>query len=69
VILGGENAQETTINDQFAQLPDPTAWGASGSMLVPRHGFELAVFQGRAWACGGGSLPGLHPAAACTSVL
>src|ERR1700736_5568311 len=59
VILGGQNAQETTINDQFAQLPDPTAWSASGSMLVPRHGFELAVFQGRAWACGGGSLPGL----------
>ena len=69
VILGGQNAQETTINDQFAQLPDPTAWSATGSMLVPRHGFELAVFQGRAWACGGGSLPGLHPVATCTSVL
>ena len=69
VILGGQNAQETTINDQFAQLPDPTAWTASGSMLVPRHGFELAVFEGRAWACGGGSLPGLHPVATCTSVL
>jgi hypothetical protein len=69
VILGGQNAQETTTSDQFAQLPDPTAWSPSGSMLVPRHGFELAVFQGRAWACGGGSLPGLHPVATCTSVL
>jgi len=69
VILGGQNAQETTINDQFVLLPDPSAWSASGSMLVPRHGFELAIFQGRAWACGGGSLPGLHPVATCTSVL
>jgi hypothetical protein len=38
-------------------------------MLVPRHGFQLAVFEGRAWACGGGSLAGLHPVATCTSVL
>jgi hypothetical protein len=38
-------------------------------MLVPRHGFELAMFQGRAWACGGGSQPGLHPVATCTSIL
>jgi hypothetical protein len=69
VILGGENAQETTISDQFARLPNPSSWTSAEAMLVPRHGFELAVFQGRAWACGGGSLPGLHPVAACTSVL
>ena len=68
VILGGENAQETTISDQFASLANPSAWAPTGAMLVPRHGFELAVFQGRAWACGGGAQPGLHPVAACTSV-
>jgi hypothetical protein len=69
VILGGEDARETRIADQLAHLPTLTAWTADGSMLVPRHGFELAVFGGRAWACGGGSLPGLHPVATCTSVL
>ena len=69
VILGGENAQETTISDQFARLPSPDGWMSSDAMLVPRHGFELATFEGRAWACGGGSLPGLHPVSTCTSVL
>jgi hypothetical protein len=69
VILGGENAQETTISDQFARLPNPSSWAAAEGMLIPRHGFELAVFQGRAWACGGGSAPGLHPVATCTSVV
>ena len=68
LILGGENAQETTISDQFARLPNPSSWAAAEAMLIPRHGFELAVFEGRAWACGGGALPGLHPVAACTSV-
>lgn len=68
VILGGENAQETSINDQFARLPNPSSWVAAEAMLIPRHGFELAVFQGRAWACGGGGQPGLHPVAVCTSV-
>jgi N-acetylneuraminic acid mutarotase len=69
VILGGQDAGETRINDQFSELPDPTAWNSLGAMLVPRHGFELAFFEGRAWACGGGSLPGLHPVATCTSVV
>src|SRR3981081_3069253 len=68
VILGGQNAQETSIVTQFAQLPDPIAWTTQESMLVPRHGFELALFEGRAWACGGGTLPRLHPVATCTSV-
>jgi hypothetical protein len=69
VIVGGQDAGETRISDQFAELPDPTAWNSLGAMLVPRHGFELALFEGRAWACGGGSLPGLHPVATCTSVV
>jgi hypothetical protein len=68
VILGGQDASESKISDQFARLPSTDAWTASGAMLVPRHGFELAMFEGRAWACGGGSLPGLHPVATCTSV-
>jgi hypothetical protein len=68
VVLGGQDAGETRISDQLAHLPNLIAWTADGSMLVPRHGFELALFEGRAWACGGGSLPGLHPVAACTSV-
>src|SRR5438445_37162 len=68
LILGGENAQETTTSDQFARLPNPSSWAAAEAMLIPRHGFELAVFEDRAWACGGGALPGLHPVAACTSV-
>lgn len=69
VILGGQDAQETRINDQFARLRGFDRWDSQGTMLVPRHGFELAMFGGRAWACGGGSLPGLHPVATCTSVL
>jgi hypothetical protein len=68
VILGGEDAGELRIIDLFAHLPNLTAWTVDGAMLVPRHGFELALFQGRAWACGGGTLPGLHPVATCTSV-
>jgi len=69
VFIGGQDAGETRITDQFAELPDATAWNPLGAMLVPRHGFELALFEGRAWACGGGSLPGLHPVATCTSVV
>jgi hypothetical protein len=68
VIMGGQDAQETRIVDQAAEIPDAIAWNVLGTMLVPRHGFELAVYEGRAWACGGGTQPGLHPVAACTSV-
>ena len=68
VILGGENAQETKIVNQSALLLAAGPWTVLGAMLVPRHGFELAVFQGRAWACGGGVQPGLHPVATCTSI-
>jgi len=67
VIMGGQNAQESNIVNEV-ELLEPGAWAILGPMLVPRHGFELAPFEGRAWACGGGSLPGLHPVSACTSV-
>jgi N-acetylneuraminic acid mutarotase len=69
VVLGGPDASETRLNTQFARLAATGSWTVVGAMLVPRHGFELAMFEGRAWACGGGSLPGLHPVATCTSVL
>lgn len=67
IVLGGQDASETRIVDQFVFLVGEN-WVSQGHMLVPRHGFELALFNGRAWACGGGSAPGLHPVAACTSL-
>lgn len=68
VAMGGQDASETRIVPQLARYNADNTWGAGESMLSPRHGFELAVFGGRAWACGGGSAPGLHPVATCTSV-
>jgi N-acetylneuraminic acid mutarotase len=68
VMAGGQNAGETAIVDQFTSYMAGKAWSTGQTMLVPRHGFELAVFRDRAWACGGGTAPGLHPVAACTSL-
>jgi hypothetical protein len=68
VVLGGQNAGETAIVDQFTHFTPGAGWSTGETMLVPRHGFELAVYGGRAWACGGGVAPGLHPVATCTSV-
>ena len=67
IVLGGQDASETRIVDQFVYLVGEN-WVSAGKMLAPRHGFELALFNGRAWACGGGSAPGLHPVATCTSI-
>ena len=67
VVMGGEVPEESSIVDQFARLSSSNAWSATETMLVPRHGFQLAVFQGRAWACGGGG--GLRPVATCTSIV
>jgi N-acetylneuraminic acid mutarotase len=69
IVMGGEDAQESAIVDQLARLPSTNQWTAAETMLVPRHGFQLAVFEGRAWACGGGSSAGLDPVTTCTSVL
>lgn len=66
VVTGGQDASETRIVSQLARWSGH-AW-TSESMLDPRHGFELAIYEGRAWACGGGSAPGLHPVATCTSI-
>jgi hypothetical protein len=68
IVMGGEDAIESRIVDRIA-LSIPGGWKLSSQrMLVPRHGFQLALFNGRAWACGGGSAPGLHPVATCTSL-
>jgi hypothetical protein len=69
IVMGGQDAQEATLVDQLARMPSTNQWTATETMLTPRHGFELAMFEGRAWACGGGSAAGLHPVATCTSVL
>jgi hypothetical protein len=68
VVMGGQDASETRIVGQLTHYRPDNSWTSGDSMLSPRHGFELVVFQGRAWACGGGSAPGLHPVATCTSV-
>jgi hypothetical protein len=67
VVAGGQDASETRIVDQVDVLAGKS-WTVPAHMLAPRHGFELALFGDRAWACGGGSAPGLHPVATCTSL-
>jgi hypothetical protein len=67
IVVGGEDATETRIVDQLV-YERAESWISAGKMLVPRHGFELGVFNDRAWACGGGTAPGLHPVATCTSL-
>jgi len=67
IVAGGEDASESRIVDQFA-FERGGMWVRTQNMLVPRHGFQLAIFEGRAWACGGGTAPGLHPVATCTSL-
>lgn len=67
VVAGGEDPGETRIVDQLALFANG-AWTAT-RMRSPRHGFQLAPFGGRLWACGGGEQPGLHPVATCTSIL
>ena len=67
-MTGGQDASETRIVDQLVFWSPRGAWTTAEAMLSPRHGFQLAVFEGRAWACGGGSAPGLHPVATCTSL-
>jgi hypothetical protein len=69
VLMGGEDAQESRIIDQLTHYSPTSGWTTGETMLVPRHGFELAVFEDRAWACGGATQAGLHPVATCTSVV
>jgi hypothetical protein len=66
MVAGGEDAAELHIVDQVARWRGAWVWEP---MLVPRHGFELALFGDRMWACGGGGAPGLHPVSTCTSLM
>jgi len=68
VVAGGEDAGESRLISQLVHLGLDGKWSGVVSMLVPRHGFQLALFEGRAWACGGGAAPGLRPVATCTSI-
>lgn len=63
LVVGGEGDR---IIDQFAVLRGG-AWQLD-KMRQPRHGLQLAVLNGRAYACGGGTAPGLNAVASCTSV-
>jgi hypothetical protein len=67
-MMGGQDALETAMVDMLSFYTEGGAWNTADKMLSPRHGFQLAVFQGRAWACGGATAPGLNPVSLCTSV-
>lgn len=69
VMMGGEDAGEAVMVDQLTYYSQTGGWTSGEAMMAPRHGFQLAVFEGRAWACGGATAPGLHPVATCTSVI
>jgi hypothetical protein len=68
VVMGGEDAQESVIVDMLTYSSDGANWTTGQTMQSPRHGFQPALFLGRAWACGGATAPGLHPVAVCTSI-
>jgi kelch-like protein 24/35 len=68
VVMGGEDAVESRLVAQLVHL-NANQWSPVQTMLVPRHGFQLAVYEGRAWACGGGAQAGLYPVPTCTSVV
>jgi hypothetical protein len=63
VIAGGEGDR---IIDQLARFHDGQ-WHID-KMRAPRHGLQLAILNGRAYACGGGIAPGLNAVATCTSI-
>jgi hypothetical protein len=67
VVAGGENAAESTLVDHVFRFTGGASW-TDEPMLVPRHGIQLAVFGGRAWACGGATAAGYQAAVNCTSI-
>ena len=67
LVAGGEPVNEPGPNvDMLARLVKGN-WRV-GKMYLPRHGIQLAVLNGRAWACGGGASPGYDAVAGCTSI-
>jgi hypothetical protein len=67
IVAGGENAGESKLVDHVFRFTAGTAW-TDEPMLVPRHGVQLAVFGGRAWACGGATAAGYRATPDCTSI-
>ncbi|HVS05266.1 MAG TPA: hypothetical protein VHK65_03765 [Candidatus Dormibacteraeota bacterium] len=63
VIVGGEG---NAVVPWLFTLIDAT-WQRQ-SMFLPRHGIQVAVLMNRAWVCGGGNIPDLHPTSLCTSI-
>ena len=63
VVVGGEG--NAVVPWLFSLIG--AAWQRQ-SMLIPRHGIQVAVLADRAWVCGGGILPDLHPTNLCTSI-
>jgi non-specific serine/threonine protein kinase len=66
IVAGGEDAAETRLTGQVDTLTG--AMWTPAPMLDPRHGVEGALFADRVWLCGGGTAPGLHATATCTSI-
>src|SRR5712692_1992402 len=56
VVVGGEG--NAVVPWLFLLIG--TTW-LRQSMLLPRHGMWVAVLADRAWVCGGGTAPDLHP--------
>jgi len=66
IVVGGESAGETALVP-LLQEGHGGAWSTE-PMLDPRHGVGYAPYQGRFWMCGGGTAPGYHASATCTSI-
>lgn len=66
VIAGGENTDSNAVVGQVVRLQGG-GWRTE-AMLHPRHGIQLAVLDGRAWACGGGTNVGVSAVSICTSI-
>lgn len=67
VVAGG---QGSAIVDRIMRLRvdiQGAQWRTE-AMIVPRHGIELAPYQGRLWACGGSTKTGPGAVADCTSI-
>ncbi len=63
IVVGGEG--DAVVPWLF--VLDGQTWQRQ-PMLLARHGMQLAVLQDRTWACGGGTVAGLHPTRLCTSI-
>ncbi|HVD00240.1 MAG TPA: hypothetical protein VNG93_03710 [Candidatus Dormibacteraeota bacterium] len=66
IVAGGEDAGESVLVNHVFRLRG-TAW-TDEPMLTPRHGIQLAILGGRAFACGGATAAGYQASAVCTSI-